>query len=119
MRVIAPLTVAAKGAKRRLCWNGRCLNLCADGITDRLPKEKFKLEHAHVAARLMRPGDLMFTLDMKAGYHQIPVKPWWRRHLCFAWEGRVYQWQVLPFGLATAPRAYSKLTRAIVKRWRA
>jgi hypothetical protein len=61
----------------------------------------------------------MFTLDMKAGYHQLPVKPWFQKFLGFAWEGRVYRWQVLPFGLASAPRAYSKVTRAMVKSWRA
>jgi len=123
VRVVAPLTVAvtvdAQGKiKKRLCWNGRPLNLCADGHTQRLPQQKFKLEGPDVAAKLMRAGDWMFTLDMKAGYHQIPVKEWWRRYLCFQWEGEVYQWQVLPFGLSTAPRAYSKLTRALVARWR-
>lgn len=111
-RVVAPLTVAEnREGKQRLCWNGRPVN----GF---LPHQKFKMEHVQVAAGLMRAGDLMFTIDMKSGYHQIPVKPWFRRLLCFEWEGRVYQWQVLPFGLSTAPRAYSKLTRAMVKRWR-
>lgn len=118
VRVIAPLTVATKGTKQRLCWNGRCLNLQEDGQTARLPTQQFKLEHAELAARLMRKGDYMFTLDMKAGYHQIPVNPWWRKFLCFEWENSVYQWQVLPFGLSTAPRAYSKLTRALLTKWR-
>jgi len=117
VRVTAPLTVAM-GKKPRLCWNGRCLNLEADGITPRLPKQQFKLEHAEMAARLMRQGDFMFTLDMKAGYHQIPVNAWWRKFLCFEWEELVYSWQVLPFGLSTAPRAYSKLTRALLTMWR-
>lgn len=110
--VIAALTVAVnREGKRRLCWNGRPVN-------PYMPTQKFKLEHAEVAAGLMRPGDFMFTIDMKAGYHQVPVKPWFRRLLCFAWEGRVYSWQVMPFGLSTAPRAYSKITRELVKRWR-
>lgn len=111
-RVVAALTVAVnREGKKRLCWNGRPL-------TGFLPYQKFKMEHVHVAAALMRPGDFMFTIDMKSGYHQLPVKPWFRRLLCFEWEGRVYQWQVLPFGLSTAPRAYSKVTRVLVKRWR-
>jgi hypothetical protein len=111
-RVIAALTVAMnREGKRRLCWNGRPLSAY-------MPYQKFKMEHVHVAAALMRPGDFMFTIDMKSGYHQLPVKPWFRRLLCFEWGGRVYQWQVLPFGLSPAPRAYSKVTRVLVKRWR-
>uniref|UniRef100_A0A383WKW3 Reverse transcriptase domain-containing protein n=1 Tax=Tetradesmus obliquus TaxID=3088 RepID=A0A383WKW3_TETOB len=77
------------------------------------------MEHAEVAAGMMRPGDYMMVVDMKAGYHQMPVKPGFRKLLCFAWKGKVYQWQVMPFGLSSAPRAYSKLARCLLKRWRA
>jgi hypothetical protein len=113
VRVIAPLTVDVKeNGKRRLCWNGRPIN-------PYLPTAPFKMEHAEAAAKLMRARDFMFTLDMKAGYHQVPVKPWFRKLLCFEWQGRVYQWQVLPFGLSTAPRAFTKLCRQLLQRWRA
>jgi hypothetical protein len=108
-----PLTVAVQGkGKLRLCYNGRSLNT-------HLPRKSFKFEHAEQAARMMRPGDFMFTLDMKSGYHQVPLKLTFRKLLCFRWEGRVYQWQVLPFGLSTAVRAYSKLARRLLQRWRA
>ena len=61
----------------------------------------------------------MFTIDMKSGYHHVPMKETFKKFLCFQWQGRVYQWQVLPFGLSTGPRAYSKLTRRLLQRWRA
>lgn len=113
VRAICPLTVAVQASgKQRLCWNGRPVN-------EYIPQNSFKMEHAEVAARMMRKGDYMMVLDMKAGYHQAPVKPEFRRLLCFAWQGKVYQWQVMPFGLSTAPRAYSKLARCLLKRWRA
>jgi hypothetical protein len=83
-----------------------------------MPVQKFKLEHIQVALGLVQPGDMLFTIDMQAGYHQVPVKPWMRKLLCFEWAGQVYRWQVLPFGLSTAPRAYSKLGRALLRRWR-
>lgn len=113
VRVVAPLTVAVQGSgKKRLCWNGRPIN-------EFLPHKHFKFEHAEQAARMMRPGDFMFTIDMKSGYHQVPLKAGFRKFCCFEWEGRVYQWQVLPFGLSTGPRVYSKLTRRLLQRWRA
>jgi hypothetical protein len=81
------------------------------------------MEHAEHAAKMMRKGDFMFSLDMKAGYHQVPVKPWFRKFLCFEWgvgaDRKTYQWQVMPFGLSTAPRAYTKLCQRLLKRWRA
>jgi hypothetical protein len=83
-----------------------------------MPVEKFKLEHIQVALGLVQSGDMLFTIDMQAGYHQVPLKPWMRKLLCFQWAGRVYRWKVLPFGLSSAPRAYGKLGRAMLKRWR-
>ncbi|KAF6253491.1 hypothetical protein COO60DRAFT_1643121 [Scenedesmus sp. NREL 46B-D3] len=81
VRVIAPLTVAVQdGGKKRLCWNGRPTNVGLDA-------QKFKMEHVQTAARLMRPGDVMFTLDLKAGYHQFPVTQWFKKFLCFEWHG--------------------------------
>lgn len=109
---ICPLTVAVQGSgKLRLCWNGRPVN-------GSMPVQQFKLEHIQVALGLVQPGDMLFTIDMQAGYHQVPVKPWMRKLLCFEWAGQVYRWRVLPFGLSSAPRAYSKLGRALLKRWR-
>ncbi|WIA09163.1 hypothetical protein OEZ85_008574 [Tetradesmus obliquus] len=113
VRAVCPLTVAVQASgKKRLCWNGRPVN-------EYIPHTSFKMEHAEVAARMMRPGDYMMVVDMKAGYHQMPVKPGFRKLLCFAWKGKVYQWRVMPFGLSSAPRAYSKLARCLLKRWRA
>ena len=55
---------------------------------------------------------------MKAGYHQIPLKPSFRRFCCFEWQGRVYRWNVLPFGISSAPRTNSKLSRLMLALWR-
>ena len=110
---VLPLLVAESHTrKNRVCWNGRAVNACMD-------PPSFKLEHAPKAAAMMRPGDFMFTVDMKSGYHQIPLKPSFRRFCCFQWEGRVYRWKVLPFGLSSAPRAYTKISRCMVAYWRA
>ena len=110
---ILPLTVAEETAtrKRRLCWNGGHVN-------DSLQVPSFKMEHAPKAASILRPGDYLFTVDMKSGYHQIPLKRSFQKYCCFAWEARVYRWRVLPFGLSSAPRAYTKLSRVMLKYWR-
>ena len=109
---ILPLTVAVPDNRKiRLCWNGRHVN-------DSLQVPSFKMEHAPKAASILKPGDWLFTVDMKSGYHQIPLKPSFRRFCCFEWQGKVYRWAVLPFGLSSAPRAYTKLSRVMLKYWR-
>lgn len=109
---VLPLLVAEDPSRKdRVCWNGRAINHCMD-------PPSFKLEHAPKAAAMMKPGDFMFTVDMKSGYHQIPLKPSFRRLCCFQWRDRVYRWRVLPFGLSSAPRAYTKLSRCLLAYWR-
>ena len=64
---VLPLTVADSGhRKTRLCWNGRHVNASLDTPT-------FKMEHAPKAASILKPGDWVFTIDMKSGYQQIPL----------------------------------------------
>ena len=109
---ILPLTVAVPDSRKiRLCWNGRHVN-------NSLQVPSFKMEHAPKAAAILKPGDWLFTVDMKSGYHQIPLKPSFKKFCCFEWQGRVYRWAVLPFGLSSAPRAYTKLSRVLLKYWR-
>lgn len=43
----------------RLCWDARLLN-------EQIDCPKFKFETVDAAARLMRPGDYMFVVDMKS-----------------------------------------------------
>ena len=105
---VLPLLVAEDPRRRdRVCWNGRAINAC-------MSPPKFKMEHAPRAAAMMQLGDYMFTVDMKSGYHQIPLKPSFKRFCCFQWKDRVYRWRVLPFGLSSAPRAYTKLSRTLL-----
>ena len=109
---ILPLLVAEpEHRKMRMCWNGRHVNASLD-----VPS--FKMEHAPKAAAMLKPGDWLFTIDMKSGYHQIPLKPSFQKFCCFAWQDRVYRWRVMPFGLSSAPRAYTKLSRVMLAYWR-
>ena len=44
----------------------------------------------------------------------IPIVKHHRHFLHFVWHNVPYQWKVLPFGLATAPRAFTSLTKPIL-----
>ncbi len=49
-------------------------------------------------------GDWFVTIDLKDAYFHIQVVQRHRSFLRFAFGGKAYQYKVLPFGLALAPR---------------
>jgi len=57
--------------------------------------------------------DLMFSLDLASGYHQVDMDPRYYTYLGFQWEGEFYVFRVLPFGLASAPWCFTKIMRTI------
>jgi transposase InsO family protein len=49
------------------------------------------------------------TLDLKSGYHQLPVATRDRRFLAFTWKGVTYQFNSAPFGINFLPAQFHKL----------
>jgi hypothetical protein len=60
-------------------------------------------------------GDQAIKLDLKAGYHHFKMAPAARRFLGFQFEGKFYVWNVLPFGLALAPKIFTALISPVIK----
>ena len=55
-----------------------------------------------------------FSVDLQDGYLHVPIV---KHHCCFlhfVWHNVPYQWKVLPFGLATAPRVFTSLMKPIL-----
>ena len=75
-----------------------------------------------IATLLLQKGELCVSFDLKLGYHHIDIFEPHRQFLEFCWqqEGikQFYMFTVLPFGLATACCAFTKLLRLLVKYWR-
>ncbi len=67
----------------------------------------------------IRPGDWFASVDLKDAYFHIQIAPHHRRFLRFAFENTAYQYSVLPFGLALAPRTFSKCVDAALSPLRA
>ena len=58
-------------------------------------------------------GDYAFKIDLQDAYLHVPIHPSSRRYLRFAFENRVYQFQVLPLGLNTAPQLFTRLGHTV------
>ena len=54
-------------------------------------------------------GDYAFKIDLQ----DVPIHPSSRKYLRFAFENRVYQFRVLPFGLNTAPQVFTRLGHTV------
>lgn len=59
-----------------------------------------------------RPGNWCTTVDLKDAYFHIAILPKHRQFLRFAYEGRVYEYQVPPFGLSLTPCIFTKYLEA-------
>ena len=58
-------------------------------------------------------GPWAVSLDLQDAYFHVPVDPRDTKYLRFAYDGEIFEFQVLPFGLSTAPRTFTRLVRAV------
>lgn len=75
----------------------------------------FKLEDLRTAVKLVNNSSYMATLDLKDAYFLVNIHPESRKFLRFLWSGNLYEFNVLPFGLNTAPYIFTKLIKPIAK----
>ena len=45
----------------------------------------------------------------------VPMSAWVKKFLKFKWKGKLYKWQVLPFGLKCSPRILTYMVAPIIK----
>jgi hypothetical protein len=69
--------------------------------------KKFRMETAASIFNYLRQGDWLVSIDLTDAYLHVPIRPSHRPFLRFAFNGEVYQFRVLPFGLSSAPRIFT------------
>ena len=74
----------------------------------------FKMPTLKTVWQLIQQGDYAFSIDLQDAYLHVPIVKHHRWFLHFVWHNVPYQWRVLPFGLATAPRVFTSLTKPIL-----
>ena len=67
--------------------------------------------------QLIQQGDFDFSIDLQDVYLHVPIVKHHCHFLCFVWCNVPYQWKVLPFGLPTAARVFTSLTKPILFLW--
>ena len=72
------------------------------------------MEGLQVVKSLIQQGDFMMKLDLKDAYYALPIHHSHRKYLRFVYQDRTYEFQCLPFGLSSAPRAFTKSLRPVL-----
>ena len=84
------------------------------GLNVFVAKHHFKMEAIRYAIQLIRPNCSMASIDLKDAYFSVSVAKEHRKFLRFLWQAKVYEFTCLPFGLACAPRVFSKVMKPLV-----
>lgn len=57
----------------------------------------------------------MAKIDLKDAYFLIKTHDDYKKYLRFQWGEQIYEFNVLPFGLSTAPYVFTKLMKPVAK----
>ena len=75
----------------------------------------FKMEGIHLLRDLIWKGDWFMNLDLKDAYVTVPIHSDDQKFLHFLWKGNRFQYRCLPFGLSSAPWAFTKFPKPVIK----
>ena len=100
--------VPKKNKKLRLIVDLRPLN-------EHIKVPYFCQETIDKVCELVEFDDHFVSIDLKNGFHHIPVNSEFRKYLGFEWKGKYYIFNVLPFGLNISPYFFNKTVRAVVQ----
>ena len=76
-----------------------------------LQNEHFKMDYRTVR-RLMTPKCYFGSIDKEA-YNLIPIQWKHRKYLRYVWDGKLYEFTCLPFGLSSGPRLFTKILKPV------
>ena len=85
-------------------------------------KQSVKYDDIRTALLYVNKNNWCFKVDITSAFNHIDIFPYHRKYLGFSWNfdgiTRYFQFNVLPFGLTSAPYIFTKLTRPLIKKWR-
>ena len=76
-----------------------------------VPYQHFKMEGLHLLKEMLQQGDYMCKIDLKDAYFMIPINQESRKFLRFLWQGSLYEFLCLCFGLGPAPLIFTKIMK--------
>lgn len=103
------LPVAKKDKSVRLCLDARLINTKIVPDRERPENPEELLQRFHDAKWLT-------TVDLTASYWQIPLRVEDRQYTAFLYNGHMYQFTVIPYGLSTSVASFTRCMDIILGR---
>ena len=77
--------------------------------------QHFKMESLKSETDFMTQGCFMASIDIRDAYYTVSIAVEHQKYLKFAWRDKLYQYNCLPNGLASAARIFTKLLKPVFK----
>ena len=106
--LVQPLHVIIKAEKKP-----RVVVDLSRNLNDHLEYEHFTYSCVDDAVEASYPGCWYGKLDLTNCFLSFPLHPSVRRYFCFRFDGRLYQFTHMPFGLSIAPRVCTLLLSVV------
>lgn len=78
-----------------------------------IPYRHFKMDTFESAVYLVSKDSFFGSIDLRHAYFSVPIAVDDQIYLGFTWKGITYQYTCLPFGIAFAPRLFTKLLKPV------
>lgn len=82
-------------------------------FNDSVSKIHFKMDTLTTALANIQRNDYFASIDLKDSYYSVPVHTNDQKYLRFLWNNNAYQFCVLPQGLSTSPRVFTKILKPV------
>ena len=79
-----------------------------------IPYQHFKIQGMHLIKDLLQEHDFLIKIDLKDAYFGISLDKRSRKYILFQWEGNLYEFLCLCFGLGPAPLIFTKLLKIAI-----
>lgn len=80
--------------------------------------DHFKQETFKVVLDLLQKDDFLAKIDMRDAYFSVPIDSRYQKYLKFSWNGILYKFVCLPFGLKSSPYLFTKILKPVYANFR-